>query len=290
MITNPIFLIGNPRSGTSLLRLMVSSHKNIFIAQEGGFLEYLYPKYSDFNGQFERIEEYISDLLETKKIENWVINKQAIQCFFEKKNPKNYSQLVSLVYEYYGNIHFKEKKRWGDKNNYFLHHINKINLLFPKAQYIHIVRDGRDVACSYKDMSKIKKTKYAPKLPKNIREIAVEWANNLSVINTSFDEIGRKKTAEIKYENLVCEPEKTLKHICNFLNEPYDERMLEYQKNDLAKEPESFNNWKYMLSKSLTKNRIKRWEEDLNRREIKLFESYAKDTLLRYDYKLANLL
>jgi len=286
MENGPIFIIGNPRSGTTLLRLILSAHPNIYIAQEGGFLLFLYEKYKNFAGEKGKILNFVEDLMQTKKIEYWDIVKEEIENYIIKNQPKNYSELGSMVYKYYGEKKYPGKKRWGDKNNYYLNYIDTINEIYPESKFIHIIRDGRDVACSYKDMSKIKNQKYAPNLPNQIIEIAENWKNNIETINASFNKINKNRYIEIKYEDLVQDTKSTVKELCDFLNEAYDENMLNYNKINLDREPEDYSGWKSLVKQDITTKRIKRWEEELTSEEIEIFEKIAEKQLKKYNYEL----
>lgn len=285
----PIFIIGNPRSGTTLLRLILSAHPNIYIAQEGGFLLFLYEKYKNFAGEKGKIINFVEDLMQTKKIEYWGIVKEEIVNYIIKKQPKNYSELGTMVYKYYGEKKYPGKKRWGDKNNYYLNYIDTINEIYPESKFIHIIRDGRDVACSYKDMSKIKNQKYAPNLPNQIIEIAENWKNNIETINASFNKINKNRYIEIKYEDLVQNTRNTAKELCDFLNEAYDEDMLNYNKINLDREPEDYSSWKSLVGQEITTKRIKRWEKELTSEEIKMFEKISEKQLTKYNYELRML-
>lgn len=283
----PIFIIGNPRSGTTLFRLMLSAHPNIYIAQECGFLEYFYDKYKNFDGQKKIIDNFIEDVLNSKKIEFWNLDKNGLKEFIYNKSPNSYKELAASVYEYYGKKNYPNKSRWGDKNNYYLHHIEKIYNIYPEAQFLHIVRDGREVVRSYLDLKKNENnSKYAPDLPKTIRTAIKDWVHNLSEINASFKKINSDNIFEFRYEDLVVNPKETLLKICNFLNEPFSKNMIYYNKNNIDKEPQEFDEWKKTLDKGLVKTKIDKWKNKLNNNEVKTIEEIAHDMLIRYKYNL----
>ena len=228
----PIFIIGNPRSGTTLFRIMLTSHKDIIIPPECGFAAWFYEKYKNW-GQIgfnkELLKDFMKDLMSARKIEFWDINEKEIFKFILKKKPTSYSKLVSYIYIWYAKTHNKVIKRWGDKNNFYLNYIPILKKMFPSAFFIHLVRDGRDVAVSYKNLSKQNfKSNYAPKLPNKIEDIVNDWKNNINTIYQSFKLIKSENNYLLKYEDLVYNPKLELQKLCNKLGEEFDLSMLNY--------------------------------------------------------------
>ena len=95
----PIFILGNPRSGTSLLRLMLHSHSHISIPPESHFFLWLEDKYKDWN--ISRLENYIIDLCASTKFETWNINHEDLLVFLKKQRISSYGHLTSLVHYFY---------------------------------------------------------------------------------------------------------------------------------------------------------------------------------------------
>ena len=287
---SPIIIIGNPRSGTTLLRLMLTCHRNIVIPPECGFAVWWYKKYNDWdtNSINSRLNDYLDDLFQSKKIELWNLNRVELEKYILSKQINNYSELVSSIYEYFAENQKKGFHRWGDKNNFHLNYIDTIYSLFPGAQFIHIIRDGRDVACSYKDMSKLNaESKYAPKLPVDINTIAKEWVDNIQLIRTSFASLGWNNIKEIRYEDITTDPEGILKGVCSFLNEEYDPSMLAFHSHNerMKLEPIEFLAWKNKTLMEVTTSQISRYKAELTSNEIEMFNEIAGDLLAIYGYQ-----
>ena len=182
-INKPIFILGNPRSGTTLLRLMLNNHPNIVIPPECGFIEWLYPKYKNWDilDDNSKVKSFLKDLAKTKKFETWHLDLEFISKYLSKYNPSTYQELCGLVYYSFGVENRKtDIIRWGDKNNYYITRLDVISQIYPNAQYILMVRDGRDVSASYKDLTKLETTSiYKPNLPNKIEDIAIEWIQKI---------------------------------------------------------------------------------------------------------------
>ena len=189
-----LFILGNPRSGTSLFRVMLNHHPEILVPPESGYIQWWYSKYrnvtqTQLNDKLFR-KNLIEDILSSKKIETWHIQKEQLEYCFNKLEPTNYSEVCQAVAICYSKSINKTPKILGDKNNYYINHLSELIDIFPEAKYIHIVRDGRDVACSYLDLhSNSSKSAYKPKLPNEIIDIAKEWSNNCSSIENFFQSI-----------------------------------------------------------------------------------------------------
>jgi len=284
---NFAFILGNPRSGTSLLRLMLNAHMNIISPPECGFMQWWYEVYKDWNlndNCSERLDDFIEDLFNSKKIESWCLDKMVLKKFIQKQQPANYNELSTCVYLSYGkktdNIQYII-----DKNNYYIHYLDWLVAMWPNSKIIHLVRDGRDVACSYRGVNGLETTSlYKPNLTQNIDEIAKEWRqNNLNINQLSND----FEYLLVRYEDLLNHPKKVLKKICNFLNLRFDSQMLKYYELEevFLTEPKETLDWKKKTREKPDISRIGQYHSVLNIEEIKIFENIAKNQLQAYGYK-----
>lgn len=278
----PFFILGNPRSGTSLFRLMLNSHPEVVVPPECGFSEWLYDKYSEVefhNGMYESV---LRDVFNSRKFETWKMDFKSALSFVCKSKPGSYQDFVCDVYLAYANFMGKSPDSIvGDKNNYFINDVDRIDSIFPECKKIFIVRDGRDVACSYLDLGKKSITSdYKPKLANDIADISREWAQSVEIMR-HWIERGAKS---IKYEDLVMAPEKTLNKVCTFLGVEYSSEMLGYyKKND---EPEAFKAWKGRTFDPVSASSVGRYRHDLTEIQTKEFELNCGDYLEILGYKV----
>ena len=282
----PFFILGNPRSGTSLFRIMLDSHSNIVVPPECGFIEYFYEKHKNWN--LNRLNEFTKDILNSKKFETWGIDSEKLSKALYDECPKSYQEACFIVNQAYAKKQNKKTEYWGDKNNYYINIIPKIKLIFPEAKFIHLIRDGRDVATSYLELKDIKtNSPYKPNLPESIEEIAREWSDNNLKISTELE--SSTKYLLVKYEDLVKNPKETLISVTDFLEVKFDEQMLNYaQKNkEDKKEPEELMAWKKKTLENPDKGRIGKFHVFFDENEIEKFEQICSSTLLKYSYKLS---
>jgi hypothetical protein len=229
----------------------------------------------------------MSDLFRARKIEYWKLDKQGLMEFLQEKRPLSYSELVSRVYEWYGISQGRTFERWGDKNNFYIDHILTIKAMFPDTHFVHIVRDGRDVACSYKKLGETKiASNYAPRLPGRIEEIAEHWKANINIALQSFTAIGWENVFEVRFEDLITDTEATLQSLCNKLGEEYDSSMLQYHVRNKAYElePKDFKPWKEKNLRPPIRAEVERYKTELPEHKVLAFQRIAERELTRYKY------
>lgn len=283
----PVFILGNPRSGTSLFRLMLNSHQNIVATPECGFSHWLLNEYHNWSDKdnVERVNKFIQDVQNSKKFETWYLQNDEIKKIITNYRPKNYAELVTCVYLAYAE-NPSQVSIVADKNNYYINHIEGLPKIWPQAKYIHLIRDGRDVACSYKGIKEVQAdSKYIPKLPTDIKEIAEEWKEN----NRRIAEIKNWNTENyyvLRFEDLVLEPKRTLNKLMRFLQVTFDNNMLEYfnQNTKRSQEPIETLAWKKKTQEKPDKDRVGRYKTLLSFEEIQEFNLLAYSELIKYNY------
>lgn len=284
----PIIIIGNNRSGTSLLRLMLTCHEKIIIPPESHFMLWNYDKYHLWKPS-DGFEIFLTDLFASTKFETWELTRTELEHFFRIRKPLSYSELVADIYIYYGLKKDKNATLWGDKNSLWVEKLPVLYLLFQKAKFVHIVRDGRDIATSYINLNRHARggDKYFPKLPNQIEQIAELWNNNINAISKFLSSMPVQSYIEIKYEDLICANEATIDKILGFFGLPSSQSVFLYYDINKVKnyEPKDFLGWKEKLNEPLDESNIGKYKYELRPSEIKIFEHIAAEALEKYGYK-----
>lgn len=291
MVNPPFFIIGNPRSGTTLLRLMLTNHSRIVVPPECGFAVWLYPKFSNWDERARHepdlIPRFAQQVAASRKFETWNLSEDEVRSTLLQARPRDYAEAVDAVYRLYARSIDREIDTWGDKNNFYLEHIALIRELFPSCRFVHIVRDGRDVACSYRELTaRLIHSKYSPDLPADISEIAEEWTSNLETIRRSLNAVETDAVHELRYEDLIRNPEDALRELCAFLGQSFDAGMLNYHERnrEQAQEPREFLQWKEKTLEPPSDAGLGRFKRELTPNEINEFERIAGDVLSAYGY------
>lgn len=283
-----VFIIGNPRSGTSLFRMMMSSHSSIVVPPESGFIQWWYRVYKDWTSENSRSEDdiskFISDLKSSKKIETWNLDYDALSNLIKRKRPNSYKELTSLVILQYGLQNNKRPTALGDKNNYYIKHLDLLNQIFPEAKYLVIVRDCRDVVCSYLNVnSLVTDSKYKPKFPETIKEMSFDWLNKNTEILRFLESIDSKNYTIIKYENLLIKSKEELKKCTDILDLEFEDQMLDYYKNNM--EPSELLDWKKKTNEQIDKSNTQKYLEQLSKADIEDIMSISGSLMSKFGYQ-----
>jgi len=270
--TQQLFIIGNPRSGTSLLRIMMNSHSSMVMPPECGFIQWWFKKYGNWSSK-SNLSGFISDLQTSKKIETWQLDFDALYFFLEQCVSKSYEELMFNVVAFYG---FSKQQKMnpavlGDKNNYYIEHLELLIRIAPKSKFLIILRDPRDVYCSYKGIQELNsKSTYAPILSQDLQSFTRDWYYNQSEILKFLSKLDKKQFKVINYEDLVLKSKTVLVSVCDFLKVSFEEKMLHYYKtND---EPIALLEWKKKTLQPLDPNSIGRYRKLLSPTEVMKIE------------------
>ena len=206
---------------------------------------------------------------------------------FEKNMPTNYADACCVIYNEYLKIYKPDALIWGDKNNFYINHIELLNGLYPSARFIYIIRDPRDVACSYREVACLNSASiYKPNLSVDPAEIARQWLSNNMLACESLKRINQRQRLQVRYEDLTQEPKKTLLGICSFLELDFEEKMLDFhlenKKNHL--EPLETIDWKKKTLHPITSSQVGRFKVDLSREQTAVIESITRDYMAGCGY------
>lgn len=255
--------------------------------QEAGFLVVLWEEFADFSGGELEIDRFIAALQASPKFENWKLSNDQLRAGLIHRTPSNYAALIDAVYRTYIDVWQPGKKIWGDKNNFFLRKVNFLSSVYPSAKFIHLVRDGRDVACSYRGLSQVE-GKHAPRFSSDLLSAADSWRMNMRKIKTSFKDIAEEQCMQVRYEDLVENPKGELVRIVQFLGYEYAPEMLNYydEKYSHHYEPASFDKWKKMNKSAVSATKIGRWQREMFAEDVYIFQKLAGKELQQFNYPL----
>ena len=222
-----------------------------------------------------------------KKFDTWLLNKVIIEEQIVIHQPANYTELCSVVYNTFGLGTGKTFGLWGDKNNFYLNHLNELLDMYKNARFLHIVRDGRDVACSYREVMAAKSSSpYAPKLKTEIADIALEWSINVMKIDAFMSTMPQNSAMTIRYEDMVLTPQLIVMAICEWLGISFEADMLKfYQQNKSKKlEPDLTMDWKKRTIEPISGAAIGRYQHLLISDEQAIFVETAGEALKAFGY------
>jgi hypothetical protein len=228
------FILGQPRSGTTLLRNLFDAHPNVSIPGEFPFIPYTFRKYQRKRKWSNAIiHNFVIDISYIKKFQNLHISKhdieKIIQIERDKKSDFTFSDAFKVIALNYPSA-FKKSNLFiiGDKNPEYSYRPKMLSSLFPNAKYVIITRDYRDVVAS------IKKIDFA--LPFTSL-ICYHWKISQKRISRAIRK-NPQLFLTMRYEEFVASPEENLNMICSFLGIEFDRNVFNTfnQADALAKE------------------------------------------------------
>jgi hypothetical protein len=263
------FIIGRPRSGTTLLRTLFDAHPNVSIPPECKFILDLYPKYGRKNNWSEKdLLEFFADLKEQWRFDTWTIDLEKLkEDLLACKGKVPYSSICKVVYLRYGSFFPKNEILWiGDKNPGYTIYSKRLLKIFPDAKFIQILRDYRDNYVSVKDVD------FELPIPSLV---ATKWKLFYrNVMKASRQHPDRFIT--VQYEELVSEPALHLEELCKFLGLEYHPEVLDFheKKDDVFKAyPKEFiTRYHANLLNRVNKSRSGVWKTKLSEKEIRLVD------------------
>ena len=149
------FIVGRPRSGTTLLRTLFDAHPNVIIPLECQFIINLYPKYGSVtHWSKDELMKFHADLQEQWWFDLWKIDPEELKSsLLDYEGSHTYSTVCKVVYDSYSSFFKKEEIRFfGDKNPGYAIYTERLLKIFPEAKFIHIIRDYRDNFVSVKNV------------------------------------------------------------------------------------------------------------------------------------------
>jgi len=272
----PFFIVGCRRSGTTLLRLMLDRHPGIAIPPESHFIPPLWKHRRRYgsDGRLTDVDRFLSDLGSQTRFRLWGLPIEAVRSELDRTGEPTIDAGLSASFRAYARR--EGKQRWGDKTPNYVEHLSTLDRLFPGAQFIHLVRDGRDVAASMLAMQDWHHTAATP---------AFYWRQALQQVRAARPVLG-KRLVEVRYEALIEDTDAELRGLCTFLGVDFDPAMLESDWHEIEKVPEAERHMHGRVGLPVTSG-LRDWRRDLDRASIREFEAIAGRELHAYGYELS---
>jgi Sulfotransferase family len=260
----PVFIVGAPRSGTTLLRRILNRHPALAVCEEIRFFEEIYARRSAFGAldTLDGRERFVRQLLLTARVRQQGSDLEKLRGQLMEQGT-GYREVFRCILQFYADS--QGKSRCGDKSPMNAFVTETLCEWYPGAPIIHLVRDPRDVVASLQRMS------WAPK----------------SIVNNAFFWVRFNQGAErsqhrpeylrVHYERLVEDPERELIRICSHIGEDYCDSLLT---------AESFApySWPRSASGAVTRERLGTWREQLTPQQVSVVEWITEARLAAYGY------
>ena len=225
--SNPyVFLVGCPRSGTTLLQRMLDAHPSMTISNDSHFITRAVKRTLRKNPNPALTGELVEQVWSYRRFYRMGLEQKEVWEAAEEGG--SYGDFVSRLYN--KRAEHQGKPISGEKTPDYCRQIPALNRLFPRARFIHIIRDGRDTALSTLDWATSEKGpgKWPLWASDPVGTCALWWRWQVSSGNQEGSRLGPALYHEVRYEDLVADPAKALNKMSAFLDLPYSDQMTRY--------------------------------------------------------------
>jgi len=267
----PLLLLGVSRSGTTLLRVVLDRSPGIAIPDESFFVPLLARRHRHVDP-----ERFLDDLRRLPALVTWGLDPAEVAP--RLRTHVSTGEAIAAVFEAYAAK--AGKPRWGDKTPMYMRHLPLLERLFPEAQYVHLIRDGRDAAVSFLQMPAGTYTRTWSH-PESAAEFACLWRTEVMDARALGARVGPRRCLEVRYEDLVADPARTVASICAFAGLPYRQEMLDFAGAvDVSGKPHQ----QRLLEPA--RPGLRNWRVELPPDDVRAFEAVAGGLLAELGYEL----
>lgn len=278
MTDRPVFVVGCARSGTTMLQLMLHSHPRLAVPPETRFLERVYTS--------RRVHGDMRDPLNRRKLATWIATDRLTKFrdlgidkddFIQQAThgPASLGSVVGTTFRMYADRF--GKARWGDKRPSYVRKVDMLRRLFPDAQFVHLIRDGRDCVASLKEM---------PWYTHNTFHAVSAWAEAIDAGSKLRKTLPEHSYYELRYEDITADPATEMKKLCGFLGEEFDPAMCSPREAAGVAVP-VHKVWHSNTHSDVMRTRVGSWAGRLEAWEIALCEQALGDRLEANGYEVS---
>jgi len=265
-----IFLVGFPRSGTTLLREILNNHSKIeFLSEETGFIPYVINEIGidvHFNYDTRKnIYHLFRKTIFFKRMKSKGLYFEP-EIFCHNNELNTWDKVFEYIFEFF--LSDKEVHIIGEKTPLYLNNMRLLKAIFPHAKFIHIIRDPRDVVLSMKK-----------KWHRSIMRTAARWEESIKNARDIGLELGNQVYFEVYYEIFIQNPERCTENICSFLNCIFENEMLQ------LKYPIS-SGGSLIDSTVISASNKNKYTHYFSKKQIRKIEETCYDQLIQLPYNL----
>lgn len=270
----PFFIVGSGRSGSTLLRMILASHSRLAIPPETNFVRLLVERLP--------IDRPLSSEEVARALDivtghyRWQDMEFPAEDFRREATALKEPCLREVIEPVYRRFLAREgKRRWGDKTPAYILCVPKLAAMYPGSRFIHLVRDGRDVAKSFQSVGWL-----GPRLHQNTGE----WNEALELAER-WRPLLKERFLDVRYEDLVLRTDETVRRICDFLGEAFEPDMLAWEGMVDRYVPRREKYAHEKLKRRPDEGDVERWRREMTGRELFVAEAFMGKSLARAGYR-----
>jgi hypothetical protein len=272
-----VIVVGCPRSGTTMLSMMLHAHSRLTMPPENRFVLPTFERADRWGDLTERrARRRLARSIAGRRGRHFTdlgLDRDEVVRAVVAAGP-TVGSAIGTVLRMYAARH--GKARWGDKRPTYFKSVPALLAMFPDAQFVHLLRDGRDCAASLKKVAWFRR---------GVPQAAALWVQSVQYGERWARELPPDTYHLIRYEDLVADPRAELERLCEFLGEDFEEAMLEPHRVADQGVPER-KTWHANTRAAVTVGSVGRYRATLTPAEIRLFDLVARRPLRRHGYQV----
>jgi hypothetical protein len=285
------FVVGFGRSGTTLLRLMLDAHPALAVPPETAFL----PRLIRACLAGASPAEALALLREQPRWGDLGLDEDEVLARFGDAPRLDAGHAARTIYSLYAER--QGKPRWGDKTPSYFRRMKLIEDALPEARFVHVIRDGRDAALSFRRVPQHMRARPT----ETIAEEAARWARTIRKARRQGRRV--RHYLEVRFEELVRDPEAALRRVCEFCELDFAPEMLNYHERSAERlreierpmtlatgrrvDPADRVRIFGLTSEPPRAERLEVWRREMSPEDQVAFEREAGKVLARLGYPLA---
>jgi Sulfotransferase family len=282
----PIFVVGAPRSGTTLTRRILDRHSRVFMPGETHFFDDIYSRRRELGdlSDAESIRKVLARLRTLYRRYDEHPDQQRIDALLQRcgvieklMTCRTYPALLSRFMEI--QMRAVGKVRWGNNVPKDIFHIDDILTFYPDAKFLVCIRDVKDFVLSYKNKWKNTGAENADRIKRLYHPVVTSllWKASVKQILRMKDLIPSENLMMIRYESLVQNPERLVREICQFIGENFEADMV-----NVDEENSSFQ----VGEKGIYSSSVGRWRTLLANEEVYIAQTIGGHGLPDLGYSI----
>lgn len=259
----PVMVGGCPRSGTTLLGAMLGVGPDVLTVPEAGFKWELMARTERAGGRLSG-DDVRRILGRHRDGRLWGVEERSL----DGVEPLDVAEVMVTLARAHGEAVDKpEPVVWVDHTPWNLKYAASLARALPEARFVHVVRDGRAVLASVRQLDWG---------PNTADDAAWWWAAHVAVGLAAEAALGPSRVLRVRYEDLIRHPEAVLGDVTTFADIPYDDAMVvdrDYRVHAYSAKQHR------LVAHPPDRDRVDRWARELSDRQVETFERRTGDLL-----------
>jgi hypothetical protein len=267
----PVFIAGPDRSGTTLMYALLASHPELSMVRRTNMWRYFHQRYGDL-AEPENLDRCLDAMLGYRRMRHLHPDEERIRQEFGQ-GPPTYGRLFTLFHEHHAEL--SGKSRWGDKSLHTEHYAERVFREYPAARIVHMVRDPRDRYASVR-------RRHGQELSR-VGAATGRWLSSTRAARRNAQR-DPDRYLLVRYEDLVADPEGTMRRVCVFVGLEYDPAMLAMEGAPEHRDGGGNSSFGDVDTKSISTRAVGRYREVLSPSELWFIQTMARADLAATGY------